>query len=339
MSMRLLLLIAIMCFVACDKPGIEMSKYENVDYELQCIWNQAPHCAFTSIIEYDGRFYCCFREANTHIPYPGGGYGVIRILESLDGDNWYSACVIGDFNYDLRDPHMSITPDNRLMIICGCSVLDQFSALNVRPSKVCFFSSSQSISMAQYEEHYVNIDGNQDYSSYWLWKTTWHDGIVYGCAYQNGNFPILVKSFDGINYTVITELPMFGSEADIDFIADDMVIVCRPINNADQGFVGTSSPPYIDWSYKQTDCMIHCPDILSISGVGLYVAGRSDYGTTIFRIEENIIHPVKYLPSDGDSGYPGMLYDKYNDELLVSYYTTPSTTQIYLAKFLVSDIL
>ncbi|MFR4025607.1 MAG: hypothetical protein ACLTZY_07780 [Alistipes indistinctus] len=27
------------------------------------IWDQAPHSAFTGLIDYEGKLYCCFREA------------------------------------------------------------------------------------------------------------------------------------------------------------------------------------------------------------------------------------------------------------------------------------
>ena len=326
------------CFIACDKINIDMSKYENVDYDLKCIWDKAPHCAFTSLIDYDGKYYCCFREANSHIPYRNGGYGVIRILESSDGDNWYSVCVIEDHNYDLRDPFMSITPDNRLMLLCGCEIVDQLDNLIVKPAKVCFFSSTQSIRDAEYDAYYINIEESQEYSSYWLWKVTWYNGVAYGCAYKNGLHPILVQSCDGINFNVITELQIMGNEADIEFVNDDMVIVCRPMDDVDKGFVCVSSFPYQDWDYRRTDYLIHCPDILFINNHRLLVAGRGVNGMTIFGLDDNL-YPLKYLPSDGDAGYPSLIYDEYNQNIYVSYYTTISTTQIYMAKFFVQDLL
>lgn len=44
------------------------------------IWDQAPHSAFTGLIDYEGKLYCCFREAKSHVPQLTGEDGKIRIL-------------------------------------------------------------------------------------------------------------------------------------------------------------------------------------------------------------------------------------------------------------------
>ena len=83
------------------------------------IWNNAPHNAFTSLIEYNAHLYCAFREGKTHVDKTGGDNGKIRILHSVDGLVWESVDVISKKGWDLRDPFLSIRPDGRLTLSCG----------------------------------------------------------------------------------------------------------------------------------------------------------------------------------------------------------------------------
>src|SRR5437763_1357789 len=75
------------------------------------IWDHGKHNAFTDLIRWHDRFYCAFREADAHV----GGDGQLRVLESADGEKWQSAALIGEAGIDLRDPKLSITPDDSLM--------------------------------------------------------------------------------------------------------------------------------------------------------------------------------------------------------------------------------
>jgi hypothetical protein len=59
------------------------------------------------------RWYCTFREAEGHV----GGDGK-RVLESTDGKG-VDRSRLSEDGIDLRDPKMSVTPDDRLMIVAG----------------------------------------------------------------------------------------------------------------------------------------------------------------------------------------------------------------------------
>src|SRR5262245_39332881 len=71
------------------------------------IWDRAPHSAFTDLICWRGKWYCVFREGDGHV----GGDGKVRVLESADGNKWQSVALVEEKGIDLRDPHVSITPD------------------------------------------------------------------------------------------------------------------------------------------------------------------------------------------------------------------------------------
>ncbi len=82
------------------------------------IWDKGKHNAFTDLIRWRGKWYCTFREADGHV----GGDGKLRVLESADGKTWESVALVAEEGIDLRDPKLSITPDDRLMIVAGGSV-------------------------------------------------------------------------------------------------------------------------------------------------------------------------------------------------------------------------
>jgi hypothetical protein len=76
------------------------------------IWDEGKHNAFTDLIRWHDRWYCTFREADGHV----GGDGRLRVLQSDDGETWTSVALVAEAGIDLRDPKLSITPDDRLMI-------------------------------------------------------------------------------------------------------------------------------------------------------------------------------------------------------------------------------
>src|SRR5436189_3847017 len=82
------------------------------------IWDAGKHNAFTDLIRWHDKWYCTFREADAHV----GGDGKLRVLESSDGAKWESVALVTEKGIDLRDPKLSITPDDRLMIAAGGSV-------------------------------------------------------------------------------------------------------------------------------------------------------------------------------------------------------------------------
>ena len=86
--------------------------------EVRKIWDRGAHNAFTDLRRWHGQWWCVFREAEAHV----GGDGVVRVIVSGDGEKWESAAAVAERGVDLRDPKLSVTPDDRLMIVCGGSI-------------------------------------------------------------------------------------------------------------------------------------------------------------------------------------------------------------------------
>lgn len=305
---------------SCQQDNDIIALYLNSDQvHTQCIWDKAPHCAFTDLIEYNSRLYCCFREAKAHIPERIEDHGVIRLLESSDGEHWHDCGTIRESEYDLRDPKLSVTPDNRLMLMYGRYLKD--TPEEPYPWTAVKFLTDDEIERGRINNsniRNINIEDNPRLSNYWLWRIKWVDGTAYGVAYKTDQLPLLVKSTDGINYTIVTVLEAMGNEADIEPLPDgNMLMVMRA--QSGNGFIGHSAPPYDSWTLQETNHLIHCPAIITADD-DVFIAGRSTFGTALFFYKNNNIMPAVAIPSvGGDDAYPGIIC-RNNDELWITYY-------------------
>lgn len=312
---------------------------------IKKIWDEGKHNAFTDLIRWHDKWYCSFREADAHV----GGDGQLRVLESTDGDNWQSAALIGEKGIDLRDPKMSITPDDRLMIVAGGSVYEG-KTFKGRQPRVTFSKDSREWTPPKR----VLDDGD------WLWRVTWHGGKAYGICYDAGERTSaaaqeaaktgkvepgpaewklkLVSSSDGVKYDLITHLDVPGhpNESTIRFLPDgEMVAIVRREGGNTLGWIGHSQAPYKDWKWKETEHRLGGPNFIRLPDGSLWAAGRSYPGgakTVLAKMTAaGGYEPVLTFPSGGDTSYPGLVW---HDGLLwMSYYSShEGKTSIYLAK-------
>lgn len=121
------------------------------------IWSVGQHNAFTDLTRYRGKWFCTFRESEAHI----GGNGQIRVLTSRDGKRWESAALLTEQGIDLRDPKLSVTPDNRLMLVMGGSVYEG-KRLTARQPRVTFSKGGRTWIVPRR----VLEEGD------WLWRVT-----------------------------------------------------------------------------------------------------------------------------------------------------------------------
>jgi hypothetical protein len=309
------------------------------------IWDEGSHNAFTDLIRWHDKWYCSFRESEAHV----GGDGQLRVLVSDDGDKWQSAALIGEKGIDLRDPKLSITPDDRLMIIAGGSVYEG-KTFKGRQPRVTFSKDGREWAPPQR----VLEEGD------WLWRVTWHGGKAYGISYdadertspaaqeaaKTGKVDPgpadwklkLVTSSDGLKYDVITHLDVPGhpNESTIRFMPDgEMVAIVRREGGNGMGWIGRSKSPYKEWTWKETKHRLGGPNFIRLPDGSLWAAGRSYPGgakTVLAKMTAaGGYEPVLTFPSGGDTSYPGLVW---HDGLLwMSYYSShEGKTSIYLAK-------
>lgn len=322
------------------------------EYTLTKIWDAAPHNAFTDLIEYEGKYYCTFREAAGHNPTTNQpGDGEVRILVSMDGVNWKSHALLKKSGIDLRDSKLSVTPDGRLMALMGGSVYQNGTLISRLPH-VAFMNPQEEIT----DLTPVNMDESVKSHMDWLWRVTWDQksGTGYGVVYQafsGQEYPVyLVKTIDGVNYQNVTQLDVTGqpNEATVELLNDGrMRIIMRREAGDMNGWLGYSDDgSFTAWKWYDLGIRLGGPNILTlpdgntlIGTRGYRTASNRPAYTGLFGLDkDHKAIKIMELPSDGDTSYPGFLLQ--GDELWISYYSThEGKTSIYLAKVKLINVL
>ena len=293
---------------------------------VERIWDQAPHSAFTDLIRFQDQWWCTFREAEDH----GSSIGTVRVIVSGDGERWEPAAVLEERDVDLRDPKLSVMPDGRLMLVVGGSIYEG-KVYRTRSPRVAFSRDGRAWTTPRKvlaEDH-------------WLWRVTWHKGLAYSVSkLGEGNNPrrgFLYTSTDGIEWQWITE---FGiprvSETTLRFLPDDeLIALTRP------DWIGTSRPPYRDWTWTQIDASLGGPNFIRLPDGTLWASARGAHedgrsATVLAHMTRDTYEPVLRLPSGGDTSYPGMVW--HDDRLWMSYYSShEEKTCVYLAQIQVGE--
>ncbi len=297
--------------------------------EVNKIWEEAPHNAFTDLIYARNRWFCVFREGTNHISPDG----TIRIISSPDGEKWESTALLISEDADLRDAKISETPAGKLMIN-GAGALRDRSA-HTHQSMVWFSDDG-----LKWEKSQSVADPN-----YWLWRVHWHQNKSYGFGYATGEQKQLrlYESKDGINYrTLVSDLGIEGypNETSIVFKGDTAICLLRRDGATNHALLGSSLPPYEHWDWKDLGRRIGGPDMILLPNGKLLTTVRLYEGkdwhparTSLcwIDLENHQLIEALRLPSGGDTSYAGMVLKE--GILWISYYSShEGKTAIYLAK-------
>ncbi|MGB2864041.1 MAG: redoxin domain-containing protein, partial [Sedimentisphaerales bacterium] len=305
------------------------------------IWDKAPHNAFTDLVRWQDAFYCAFREGRGHVSTDGR----IRILESKDAGTWASAAVILLEGYDLRDAHLSVTPDGRLMLLGGAAPREKDNQSAPTGTFVSFSTDGR-----QWTEPQIAVKPGR-----WLWCVTWHKGKAYGDSYTAGKgdrYLDLLVSDDGIHYKPhVPRLFEQGYPTEVTLRFDSegtcyaLVRRDRRGDDPSSALLGISRPNYKQWQWKDLGADFNGfggPNLIRIPGGFWLAAGRMHDGGAhtalcYLDVENGVMTRLAKLPSGGDTSYPGMAW--HNNMLYVSYYSShEGKTSIYLAKLKVTPI-
>ncbi len=337
--------------------------------ESYLIWDEAPHNAFTDIIRFNHNFYCVFREGKGHKPIRD--CGKIRVLRSTNGNKWKSVAIFEINGFDLRDPKLSVTPDNRLMVLMSGT---KYSGHQKIAGKSFVSFSENGIEFTDplpvvIEELFnrikftipLRVVKKDLFSSShdWIWRVTWHDNIGYAVLYQVNEVyqdrklksetqTKLVKTTDGIHYYSVSDFGLDGNpnEASIRFGKDNkMFVVLRRENG--QSLLGQSTPPYINWRWTPLDFKLGGPNLEILDDRLLCIGTRvidqrpgcKNHQTSLFLVgADGETQSRITLESNGDTGYPGFMI--YHRRLWISYYSSHNgKTSIYLCKIKVKDLI
>ncbi len=299
------------------------------------IWDQAPHNAFTDLVRWQDQFYCAFREGRGHV----SADGKVRVIQSHDGETWTSSNLAELAGYDLRDAHLSITPDNRLMLLGGAAPREKDGQGAPTGSFVAFSKDG-----VEWTRPQIVVEPGR-----WLWSVTWHQGGAYGVAYpasERSPDIELLTSTDGIAYqSLVPKLYGVGfpNEVALRFDADDVcyALVRRDAqgNAPHSAVLGSAKGDYTKWEWFDLGTQFNSfggPSLIQLPSGQWFAAGRMHEGgahTALCQIDmaEHKMTKLLKLPSGGDTSYPGLVW--HNGLLYVSYYSShEGKTSIYLAK-------
>ncbi len=311
--------------------------------DIRRIWDRGNHNAFTDIIYFKGRFFVVFREGDGHIPNKDNtGNGKIRILTSRDGEFWESHALLELDGIDLRDPKISMTSKNRLLVIMGGSKYDQGELKSI--ATYTSLSDPNGNRFQQPEQVILDASVKSDFD--WIWRITWYEKTGYGVLYQANadgdkekNKLYLIKTTKGTDYEVITELQVDGkpNESTIRFLSGgEMAMLVRREGDDKMGMLGSSKAPYTNWTWEKLDFRLGGPNFEIIPINKILIATRvyseeGPYTALMLGKKNEPFEEVMRLPSGGDCSYAGMF--NISGYVWLSYYSShEGKASIYYAR-------
>ena len=303
--------------------------------ESRRIWDRAPHNAFTDLLRAGERWYCVFREGKAHVSPDGA----LRVITSSDGEQWRSLALIESPTYDLRDAKITATPDGKLMLNGAGMIADAA----VRYYSMCWFS----------DDGGRNWDPGRQIGEpgFWLWRAHWHGNAVYSMGYSTERDRTtrklrLYKSDDGRRFKTLVErvsAPAGCGEDKILFLENQTAICLLRHETGDKmAQLGTSSPPYTSWNWRDLNLRIGGPNMIQLPDGRILAATRLYRGGTRTSLswldpENAVLTEALRLPSGGDTSYAGMVW--HEGVVWISYYSShEGKSNIYLAKVRIPPI-
>ncbi len=302
--------------------------------DVRKIWDGAPHNAFTDLVRWRDRFYCAFREGRGHVSTDGR----IRVLQSGDAREWTSAHLAQLPGYDLRDAHLSVTPDGRLMLLGGAAPREKDNQSAPTGSFVAFSEDGR-----DWSEPRIVVEPGR-----WLWCITWHEGKAYGVSYTAGpgaRHLALLTSTDGVTYEPLVPKLLEGGYPTETTLRFDASGTCYALVRRDRrddhpysALLGVSRGDYTEWQWHDLGAEFNGfggPNFIQLPNGHWLAAGRMHEGGAhtalcYLDVAEHKMTKLLKLPSGGDTSYPGLVW---HDRLLyMSYYSShEGKTSIYLA--------
>jgi hypothetical protein len=327
MLASLMVLSACTAVVSANDTGTEIEA--PVLVEARRIWDRAPHNAFTDLLRFQDRWYCVFREGSAHVSPDGS----LRVITSTDGRKWDPTALVTSPTYDLRDAKLTVTPDGRLMLNGAGMIADA----KVRYQSMCWFSTDAG--------HTWDAGRKIGDPGFWLWRTHWFEGVAYTMGYntqrdRTKRILRLYRSTDGetyVTHVARVTAPNGCGEDKILFLADRSALCLLRHETGDKmAQLGTSSPPYTNWEWRDLNVRIGGPNMIQIPDGRILAVTRLHNGGTRtslswLDVENATLTETLKLPSGGDTSYAGLVW---HDGLLwISYYSShEGKTSIYLAK-------
>ncbi len=320
-----LLAIVVFSSAAVKRGGIVPEKWFDV-IEDTCVYSNNNHVAFTTLNEWEGCLYLAFREAESH-EATSANQGVIRVLIKK-GDEWETHHVFSIKGADLRDPCF-VKWNNRFLIYTSGHYSELLNGewTELKPIR-------------HNAPHYI-----------YIWKIRPFNNELYGIGHCWNKWPLLMKSVDGENWTVVDEFQIGGNatEADLLFVKDKLYVCFRvELPYGSNSMWGVSKYPFMDFEWTKLNFSIDSPEMLLYSRKTILLSGRECYynrdggkierRVTLFALDKKgkVKGSAIINNESNDQGY-GSFYSLDGKRVLMSYYAGGAQTEIRTILFSVKD--
>lgn len=272
--------------------------------------------------------------------------GKIQVLSSKDGENWQHHSTISWAGADLRDPKLSVNPENELILNLGI----RWAVYPAGTARLysAGFKLNPEVSLENPQITSCNqiwlgpFISEKDYGK-WRWATSWQSDFAYSVGYGGGDkHGCLYRSANGFDWQewvkpFFPDQKIYTNESSI-YFSDETAycLVRRDGKGGKPALLGTSFPPYKHWQWQTLPTQLGGPKLIQLSNGEFVAAGRYiNYKrwtarTIIYKIDpaKNTMKVWRKLPSGGDCSYPGMV--EKDGKLFVSYYTTTSERELLI---------
>ncbi len=301
----------------------------------QKIWDQGKHNSSTDLIRWKNLFVCALRESDDAA---GFGDGTVRVLISSSGTTWVEQAVVSEKGVDFRDPKLSAANDDLLVMNMGGSIYNGTKVLAGRQPRVATSTD------VKYWTPPVKLLAPGD----WLWRSTWNElekkffGASFNCHPNTGGPKFeaewslrLFSSLDAKIWQLAAPLNVTGqpNETTVRFKPDGTAVaLVRRDAAGHKGMIGIAKPPYREWTWTTIPFPLGGPNFIVLPD-GSMVAGTRVVGPRVglFKMTDTTFEPLIALPSGGDCGGPGLVWDK--GMLHVTYHSShEGKTSIYYSK-------
>ena len=235
--------------------------------DVRKIWEKAPHNAFTDLIRFGGHWYCAFREGQSHVSDDGR----LRLIKSVDGEEWASVALMAWEDGDVRDAKLSVTADAHLMLNGAVRFLQPVSGN--KHQSVTWLSADG----ASWSGPHACPSG----LGTWRWSATWHDGIGYSFGYSGKDEGgCLYRTRDGKTWEVVTDnvfpdARSYPNETSLMFLENGTAYcLLRRDRGSCSALLGTSDAPYTEWQWQDLGLRIGGPKMIQLSDGRLLAAVR-----------------------------------------------------------------
>lgn len=287
-----------------------------------CIYDDNNHSAFTSLIERNGVYYVAFREAGSHMPMTTDN-GNIRVLVG-NNNKWSTNHVFSVVGVDLRDPCFVQWKNKVLLYTTG------------------FYSELTDTGWSDLK----NIHHNAPHPIC-IWKIRPYKDELYGIGHSWNNWPLLMKSKDGIEWEVVDEYILGGNATEADLLFENnYLFICFRVEYPDgaHSMWGVSSFPFTKTNFTEMSVSVASPDLIKLSNNTILLSGRetifdresrqNERSVSLFAIDKKgIVKNHLVVSRAEDQGYCSFCKIG-KKHFLMTYYTgTESKSSIRLISF------